>query len=216
MIKNNCKECGKLLDNKIKLYCNNKCQKAYEYKKRIREYKNGAYDYSPSSYVPKWLRRYILQKFDNKCSKCGWSEVNPYTGKIPLEIEHIDGNSANNKEENLDLLCPNCHSLTTTYKGANKGNGRNHRMQRYYNEKNGIFPEKVIPKLNNCVDCGVDISINSTRCPNCDKLKQRKVANRPPLEQLLKDVEETNFVQTGKKYGVSDNCIRKWIKQYQK
>ena len=43
---------------------------------------------------------------------------------IPLEIEHIDGNALNNKEENLILLCPNCHSLTKTYRGANRGNGK--------------------------------------------------------------------------------------------
>lgn len=44
---------------------------------------------------------------------------------IPLEIDHIDGNSENNSEENLRLICPNCHSLTATYKGANRGKGRN-------------------------------------------------------------------------------------------
>ena len=74
-------------------------------------------------------------KFDNKCSNCGWNEINIYTNNIPLEVEHIDGNSKNNKEENLTLLCPNCHSLTETYKGANRGNGRYNRRQRYKNDK---------------------------------------------------------------------------------
>jgi predicted HNH restriction endonuclease len=46
-----------------------------------------------------------------------------------LEIEHIDGNFENNAEENLELLCPNCHSLTSTYKGANKGSGRKERKK---------------------------------------------------------------------------------------
>ena len=46
---------------------------------------------------------------------------------MPLEVEHIDGNYLNNSEENLDLICPNCHSLTATYKGANKGKGRKER-----------------------------------------------------------------------------------------
>ena len=57
--------------------------------------------------------------------------MNLFTKKIPLEVEHIDGNSQNNKEENLTLLCPSCHSLTKTYKGANKGKGRKHRRSRY-------------------------------------------------------------------------------------
>ena len=60
---------------------------------------------------------------------CGWGVVNTYSNMIPLEIEHIDGNYLNNSEENLILLCPNCHSLTATYKGANK-NGR--KSRRHY------------------------------------------------------------------------------------
>lgn len=48
----------------------------------------------------------------------------------------MDGNHENNNLSNLKLLCPNCHSLTKTYKGANKGNGRQHRMIRYYENKN--------------------------------------------------------------------------------
>lgn len=71
--------------------------------------------------------RYLFEKYKNKCAKCGWNEMNPHTKKIPLEVEHIDGDYKNNKEENLLLLCPNCHSLTPTYKGANRGNGRKKR-----------------------------------------------------------------------------------------
>lgn len=75
--------------------------------------------------IPSYLRRYIFNKFDNKCCICGWNEVNKYTYTLPLEIDHIDGNPYNNCEENLRLICPNCHSLTETYRGANRGNGRN-------------------------------------------------------------------------------------------
>jgi Zn finger protein HypA/HybF involved in hydrogenase expression len=75
----------------------------------------------------------LFKKYDNKCSKCGWGEMNEFTNKIPLEVEHIDGNSENNKEDNLTLLCPNCYSMTKTYKGANRGNGRHNRMIRYRN-----------------------------------------------------------------------------------
>jgi predicted restriction endonuclease len=70
------------------------------------------------------IRKYLFEKYDSKCCQCGWSEINPYTNKIPLEVEHIDGDYTNNCESNLELLCPNCHSLTKTYKGANKNKGR--------------------------------------------------------------------------------------------
>jgi 5-methylcytosine-specific restriction endonuclease McrA len=52
-----------------------------------------------------------------------------------MDLEHIDGNSLNNNLENLSLICPNCHSQTATYKGANKGNGRYYRKIRYQEGK---------------------------------------------------------------------------------
>ena len=69
----------------------------------------------------------MREKFGNKCSRCGWCEVNPITNKVPLEVEHVDGNYLNNSEDNLDLICPNCHSLTPTYRALNMGNGRKDR-----------------------------------------------------------------------------------------
>jgi hypothetical protein len=70
------------------------------------------------------IRRYLREKFDNACCKCGWAEVHPTTGNVPVEVNHIDGDHTNNIEENLELICPNCHSLTPTYRNLNNGNGR--------------------------------------------------------------------------------------------
>lgn len=78
------------------------------------------------------VERYIFQKYNNKCARCEWSQFNLHTGTLPLEIDHIDGNFQNNKEENLILICPNCHALTKPHKGANRGNGRYYRKQRYH------------------------------------------------------------------------------------
>jgi hypothetical protein len=75
------------------------------------------------------LKKYLIRKFGEQCSKCGWAERNPVTGKVPIEIEHIDGNWENNALSNLSLLCPNCHSLTPTFRGLNRGRGRAHRME---------------------------------------------------------------------------------------
>lgn len=80
--------------------------------------------------LSQYVRRYLFEKYESKCCECGWSKVNPTTGKVPLEVEHIDGDWKNNKEENLKLLCPNCHSLTPTYRSLNKGKGRQNRLRK--------------------------------------------------------------------------------------
>ncbi len=119
----------KLNDNKKK-YCSNKCQKEFEYKRYIEAWKNGLVSGMRGKYqLSMHIRKYIFEKYNSKCSLCGWSKKNPYTNLIPLEIEHKDGNFENNLENNLILLCPNCHSLTSTYKGANINSGRKSRAK---------------------------------------------------------------------------------------
>ena len=124
----NCLNCGITIGKKQK-FCSNLCQKEYQYNTYIERWKNGKESGLRGNYqTSMYIKNYLFFKYHNKCCKCGWGEKNPYTGKIPLEVEHIDGNFKNNKEENLLLLCPNCHSLTSTYKGANK-NGRKSRKK---------------------------------------------------------------------------------------
>jgi hypothetical protein len=76
-----------------------------------------------------------LEKYNRACSLCGWSKINPATGNIPLEIDHIDGNAENNKEDNLRMLCPNCHALTPSFRNLNRGAGREWRRQKYLKTK---------------------------------------------------------------------------------
>jgi hypothetical protein len=103
-------------------YCDNQCQKDYEYKEAIKNWKN----VTPGK---NRIKRYLEETVGNKCSECGIEEWN---GKeIVFELEHKDGNSENNVLENLCLICPNCHSQTGTYKNKNIGNGRHSRRQRY-------------------------------------------------------------------------------------
>jgi len=67
-----------------------------------------------------------------------------------------------------------------------------------------------------CTECGAEIAKNNKTklclyCYNASGIK-RKIKDRPSTKQLLSEVEETNYCMVGKKYGVSDNCIRKWIR----
>jgi len=73
------------------------------------------------------VRRHLMQQSGNQCSLCAWGEVNPVTGRSPLEVDHIDGDCYNNDSGNLRVLCPNCHSLTDTYKALNKNGKRKYR-----------------------------------------------------------------------------------------
>ena len=122
----NCLHCkGEIKRGK---YCSNQCQKDYEYESYILRWKAGLESGMQGLYsISRHIKRYLFEKYSNKCAECSWSKINTYSGKIPLEVEHIDGNYENNKEDNLTLLCPNCHSLTPTYKFLNAGNGRKHR-----------------------------------------------------------------------------------------
>jgi len=54
-----------------------------------------------------------------KCELCGWCEKSP-EGRIPIELDHINGSHDDNRIENLRILCPNCHSLQSTHRGMNK------------------------------------------------------------------------------------------------
>lgn len=125
-----CKNCNKkfIAKETKRKYCSNTCQMEFQQKEWEEKWLSG--EISGTSENDNWgnvlnrIRTYLFKKYNSKCSICGWSERNPYTNLIPLEVEHIDGNSKNNRPENVTLLCPNCHSLTPTYRGANRGHGR--------------------------------------------------------------------------------------------
>lgn len=131
----NCITCKKPFEGYTeRKFCSGKCQKEQNYFDFIDKWKKGEVDgMRGKTSTSKHIRKYIFEKYDNKCSDCNWSKVNQFTKKIPLELEHIDGNYLNNNESNLKLLCPNCHSLTSTWKGANKKQGRP--RSKYYRGK---------------------------------------------------------------------------------
>ncbi len=54
-----------------------------------------------------------------KCEECGWAKMSK-DGRFPLELDHINGDSKDNRLVNLRILCPNCHSLKPTHRGLNR------------------------------------------------------------------------------------------------
>ena len=121
-----CLNCGKEVKPRYK-YCSNQCQRDHQQKEWVEKWFAGEVSGNNDSdwiQVRDRVKKYLFDKYDNKCARCGWSEVNPYTGNIPLEVDHIDGDPYNTTPDNVILLCPNCHSLTSTYRGANRGKGR--------------------------------------------------------------------------------------------
>ena len=68
------------------------------------------------------IRKYLAEERGYKCEVCSISD---WEGKpITLQVDHINGDPSNDHPDNLRLICPNCHSQTDSFSGANKGSGR--------------------------------------------------------------------------------------------
>ena len=123
-----CLNCGKEPYSHTYKYCSNACQHEYEYLEYIQRWKAGhEHGLQKLGIVSGHIKKYLRRKYGNKCCMCGWSQVNPKTGLVPLVADPIHGNWGHNIESNLRLLCPNCDSLTPTYAALNRGNGRKDR-----------------------------------------------------------------------------------------
>lgn len=129
-----CLQCEAQLTKYNSKYCSNLCQSNHNLAEYINKwhqgYVNGSRGVNTKN-LSGHLIRYVMEKYKTQCARCGWHKVNASTGNVTLEIDHIDGNSENNSESNLILLCPNCHSLTPNYKNLNKGSGRLWRREKY-------------------------------------------------------------------------------------
>lgn len=122
-----CLVCGAII-RRCLTYCSQVCHQEHRYRQYIQRWLVGtASGTTRKGYTSAYVRRWLLEQRGAVCWKCNWAQKNPVIKKVPLQVNHVDGRWANNRPENLELICPNCHSLTPTFGGLNRGRGRTHR-----------------------------------------------------------------------------------------
>ena len=120
--------------------------------------------------------------------------------KMSLILDHINGIYNDNRLENLRIVCPNCNATLETHcKGS-------------YTDKVKKIKKSKDVKI---CECGVEISLTSKKCRKCSH-KELRVVDRPSYNELKASYEEIGYLATGRKYGVTDNTIKRWINSYEK
>ena len=138
---------------------------------------------------------------ERRCELCGQDEE--WRGsRMALILDHINGVPTDNRLENLRIACPNCAATFKTHCGR----------------KNRAPPKA-------CVRCGSQFFAKRREQRYCsrecgirylrERSVERRVVKRPPYEQLVDEIHRTGYLATGRRYGVSDNAIRKWVKFYE-
>jgi ribosomal protein S27AE len=139
------------------------------------------------------------------CELCGQGEV--WHGHVMgMILDHVNGVSDDNRLENLRIVCPNCAATLETHCAKTR---RLVRAERECIRCGATFRPKYANQRYCSRQCGRRWYRAGVPRPDARKV------DRPPYPQLLREVQALGFSATGRRYGVSDNAIRKWIRAYE-
>ncbi len=161
-----------------------------------------------SSYSRTALKRRLFDSGlkERRCELCGQDEV-WRGGRMSMILDHINGVPDDNRVENLRIVCPNCAATFETHCG------RKNRLPLRIREC-ARCGQQFSPHSADQRYCSRDCGCRHTNRPRTPSMFTRKV-ERPPYEQLIGETNECGFSAVGRKYGVSGNAVRKWIRWYE-
>jgi hypothetical protein len=137
------------------------------------------------------------------CELCGQGEE-WRGGHMSLILDHINGVADDNRLENLRIVCPNCAATFDTHCG------RQNQWERACVRCGAPYRPKSTSQRHCSKECGLHASSGHGPRPSI-----RKVA-RPPQARLIREIHALGWSAVGRRYGVSDNAVRKWVAQYER
>jgi HNH endonuclease len=161
-----------------------------------------------STYHRGHLKRRLLSEGlkQPRCELCGQGEL--WRGRrMSLVLDHINGIHDDHRLENLRILCPNCNATLDTHCGRH--NKRKHQDRPCLSCETVFHPANGGQRY-----CSLRCAGRGERSRRA-QIAQRRT-ERPPAEQLLREVADLGYLAVGRKYGVSDNAIRKWCRGYER